>query len=145
MKSKGNKSSIQFHKNKHTLYKVAENLFKSSPWRNPTKLKISCIYSPHTPSPNTQTPLFSTVLRARVYVQVEQKWHQMSSPFYLYVGTSPCVMCGPISHLLSDQEPVCPFLGFISQGLANYSFHSPLPTSFWLVLPRNSLAKFSGE
>lgn len=53
-KSRGNKSSIQCHKNKCALYRVAENLFKSSPWRNPTKVKISCLYSlPYPVSPHT--------------------------------------------------------------------------------------------
>lgn len=58
-KTRGNKLSIQFHKSTFAPYKVAENLFRSTTWGNPTKVKIICFYSPHHPHTRTQTPFFS--------------------------------------------------------------------------------------
>lgn len=141
-KSRGNKSSIQCHKNKCALYRGAENLFKSSPWRNPTKVKISCLYSlPYPVSPHTNASFLCCMKSQTELAHRFNKngTRRLSHIIYMWV-ISPHVMCGPFSCLLPHPKPVCPLLGFILQAPANHSFHIPLPMRFWLVWPRKYVA-----
>ena len=123
---------------------MAENLFKSSPWRNPTKVKISCLYSPPYPvSPYTNASFLhqSQSLHTGLTKMVPDVF-----PHVIYMQVIlPHVMCGPVSCLLSHPETVCTLSGCILQAPANHSFHTLLFMSFWLVCPRKYVAKVSGR
>lgn len=125
---------------------MAENLFKSRPWRNPTKVKISCLYSPPHPVSLHTSISFLHCIKSQSSCKGLTKMVPDIFSHVIYMRViSRHVMFGPFSCLLSPPEPVCHLLGFISQAPANHSSHTPLPMSFWLVLPRKHLAKVSGR
>lgn len=126
MREQKNKSSIQCHKNKRALYRVAENLFKSSPWRNLTKVKSVAytLSTPYSVSPHTNASLLHCIKSQSLCTGLTKMVPDVF-PHVIYVRViSLRVRCGPFSCLLSHPEPVP------SWGL----YHRSLPTTASIFL-----------
>lgn len=114
-RSRGNKLFIWLHKNNFVLYK-ADCL--PVPLGNPTRVKISCFYSPHptltthTYKKNqTKTPCFLHCWQSELIYRFKENGTRCLPPMLLICTRVTSVMWRPCSCSLSDSESCLSALG----------------------------------